>query len=207
MALLQVLSTYRSSIQEAQSFILLAYKQDPAGNYVHTQIERDFITASAFLRIFIAWETFLESSFLYYMTGEPSCTGNNITRFVSPIDILHANKLLIGTQKYVDWSNPDIIKRLSKLYFHTGFPYDTYIGSIQEDLTDLKTVRNAAAHLTSTTSQQLDGLSSRKLRRQVRNISVAQFVLSLEPSINPPITILDNYLIKLDIAAEGIANG
>ena len=80
---------------------------------------------------------------------------------------MHAHRILIGTQKYVDWSNPEIIRRLCNLFFDPSNPFDTYIASINTDLFDLKTIRNAAAHLTSTTSQQLDSLATRKLKRAV----------------------------------------
>lgn len=207
MPLIDSLNTFRVSVVEANSFIALAFQQDGAGNYLLPQNQREFITDSAYLKLFIAWETFLESSFIKYMLGETSVLGNSITRYVQPIDEQHANKLLIGTQKYVDWSNPEIVKRLSNLYFISGNPIDTFVSSTMVDLFDLKTIRNAAAHLTSTTRQQLDSVGTRRLKRSCTNLKVSDFIFAIDPDSAAGETILTTYLNKLDIAAEGIANG
>jgi len=196
MALIDSLTTFRVSVAEANSFTTLAFQQDAAGNYMLSQNQREFITDSAYLRLFIAWETFLENSFIKYMLGEPSILGNVITRYVQPLN-----------EKYVDWSNPEIIKRLCNLYFSPGNPFDTYVSSIFADLFDLKTIRNAAAHLTSSTRQQLDSLGTRKLQRPCNNLKVSDLIFAVDPNSTNNETILTTYLDKLDISAEGIANG
>lgn len=207
MPLIDSLNTFRASIVEANRFISLAFQQDAGGVYILPQNQRDFITDSAYLRIFIAWESFLESSFIQYMLGEPSILGNLVVRYVQPIDEQHAHRLLIGTQKYVDWSNPDIVKRLCNLYFSPGNPFDTFISSVMTDLLDLRTVRNAAAHLTSTTRQQLDSVGTRRLKRPCVNLKVSDYVFAVNPDSAAGDTILTTYLGQLDVSAEGIANG
>ena len=117
MSLIDSLTTFRVSVAEANSFIALAFQQDGDENYVLPQNQREFITDSAYIKIFIAWETFLENGFIQYMLGEPTILGNAITRYVQPLNEKHANSLLIGTQRYVDWSNPDTVKTLSILHF------------------------------------------------------------------------------------------
>ncbi|QJW90499.1 hypothetical protein HNV11_14480 [Spirosoma taeanense] len=206
MPLIDSLNTFRASVAEANGFIALAFQQDASGAYVLPQNQRDFISDSAFLKLFIAWETFLEHSFIKYMLGEPSILGTVIVRYVQPIDEQHAHKLLIGTQKYVDWSNPDIVKRLCNLFFDRANPFDTFISSMMTDLFDLKTVRNAAAHLTSTTRQQLDSVGTRRLRRPCVNLNVSDFIFAVDPLSATGDTILTTYLNKLDVGAEGISN-
>ncbi|MBK9719982.1 MAG: hypothetical protein IPO78_11095 [Saprospiraceae bacterium] len=207
MALIDSLTNFRVSVAEANSFIALAFQQDGAGNYVLPQNQREFISDSAYLKLFIAWETFLENSFIQYMLGEPSVLGHAVIRYVQPIDEQHANKLLIGTQKYVDWSNPEIVKRLCNLYFAADNPIGTFVSSMMADLFDLKTVRNAAAHLTTTTRQQLDSVGTRKLKRACTDLKVSDFIFAVDPDSTISETILTTYLNKLDISAEGIANG
>lgn len=206
MPLVDSLNTFRASVLETNGFIALAFQQDSVGAYILPQNQRDFITDSAFLKFFIAWETFLEHSFIQYMLGEPSILGTTVVRYVQPRDEQHANKLLIGTQKYVDWSNPDIVKRLGNLFFDTANPFDTFISSMMTDLFDLKTVRNAAAHLTSTTRQQLDSVGTRRLRRPCTNLKVSDYIFAIDPDSVSSDTILTTYLNKLDVGAEGIAN-
>jgi hypothetical protein len=207
MPLIDSLNTFRDAVAETNNFIGLAFQQQRGGRYKLPQNQREFITDSAYLKLFIAWETFLESSFVNYMLGEPSVSGNLVMSFVNPLNVQHANKLLIGTQKYVDWSNPDIVKRLCNLYFAPGNPIDTFISSMMADLFDLKTIRNAAAHLSTTTRQQLDSLGTRRLKRPCNNLKVSDFIFAVDPDSQTNETILTTYLYKLDVCAEGIANG
>jgi hypothetical protein len=207
MPLLDSLTQFRASIAEANTFISIAFHRNRSRRYILSANEREFITDSAYLKIFIAWETFLESSFINYMLGDLSILGNTVTCYVQPLNIDHAHRLIIGTQRYVDWSNPDIVRRLCNLYFATGNPLDTFISSITADLFDLKTIRNAAAHLTSTTRSQLDSLGTRKLRRPCINLKVSDLIFSIDPNSATSDTILTSYLTILDVAAEGIANG
>jgi len=207
MSLIDSLTTFRSSVVEANSFISFAFQQDGNGNYVQPQNQREFIADSAFLKIYIAWETFIESSFIQYMLGEPSILGNRIFCCVQPRDKHHAINLLIGTKQYVDWSHPEHLRTLCNLYFDPGNPFEIFISSIKTDLSDLKIIRNAAAHLTSTTQHKLDSLGTRKLRRPCNNLKVSDILFAFDPASTANETVLTIYLNKLDICAEGIAKG
>lgn len=208
MPIVDSLNNFRSSVAEANSFITIAFQQDANGNYLLPQNARDFINDSAFLKIFIAWETYLESVFLKFLLGEPSILGTFLVRYATPLDTLHGNNMLIGKQKYVDWSDPATVKLFANLYFLTGNHIDAFINSIYSELLDLKTIRNAAAHLTSTTSGKLDSVASRILGSPQTNITVSQLIFSIDPSAAPAgTTVLSIFLSKLEIAAEGIANG
>lgn len=207
MALVTLLTTFRAEVALHQGYISKAFSQDSAGSYVLNVGERSFVVDAAFLRIFIAWESFLEGAFVDYMMGQPSASGRIPTRFIAPPNEQHARDTLIGTQKYVDWSNPEIVRKLSKSYFQNGEPIDAVISANQSDLFDLKTLRNAAAHLTSTTGKSLDALASRRLLHTCTNISVSDFVLAVDPSSGTTgSTILTGYINMLDAAAEALAN-
>jgi len=208
MALNDVLLNYRNSITSCNQNMNIAFSTDDAGNYIYSQSQRDFLIESAYLKIFISWENFLENAFIEYLLGEPCINGNVIQRFANPIDRNHAVKLLIGTQKYVDWANPEIIRRLSKIFFIPGNPVDNIIGSIQSDFFDLKTIRNSAAHISATTNHELDALATRKLQRQCIGFTVSRLILSFDPNaaVNNQ-TLLTSYTTLLDVAAENIANG
>lgn len=204
MPVIDCLNDFKNSIIEARSFIAIAFQVDAAGTYLLPQNQIDFITESAFLKIFISWETFLERVFVQYMIGEPSILGNVVGRYVSPVDEEHARKVLIGTQKYVDWASPDIVRKLSTLYFHPINPINTFISSSASDIFDLKIIRNSAAHSSSTTSVQLDALGTRKLQKACSNLTVASFIFDNDPSVAGQ-TILDSYLLILQACAQGIS--
>lgn len=204
MSLAQTLQDFRNSILTINGLIATAHATNAVGASLWTIDETIFITESAFLKMFISWESFLEKSFVLYLTGNLSMDGNAIVKYANPISEAHAHKILIGVMKYVDWSNPEIIKKFANLYFDSGKPYETAISSIQGDLSDLKTIRNSVAHISTTTTRNLDILATRKLSRPTSRISVYDLILSLDP-ISTGNTIIKTYQDNLDAAAEIIA--
>lgn len=205
--LIDSLNAYRASVIEIRGYISIAFQTDAAGAYLLHVAQRNFITESAFLKVYIAWETFLESAFVKYMLGLQTVKGTNIAKYATPVDPTHANNMLIGVQSFVDWSRADVVLKLSSLYFEVGNPFQQYMSTIVPDLQDLKTIRNSLAHLSSTTTIKLDALASRLLNKAVVNISVPDLIFSIDPTSGTGATIMDIYLTKLDIVAEGISNG
>jgi hypothetical protein len=136
--------------------------------------------------------------------GIASASGSTIPCFVQPADRAHASKLLIGLGRFVDWSTPDPVRRLANNFLANGEPFERILASIHSDLMDLKTIRNAAAHLSTTTVQPLYALASRKLQRSVSGISAAAFLLSTDPTSPSGSTIFDGYTLVLDAAAHSI---
>jgi hypothetical protein len=205
MSLVLALQTFRDVVTEVNGLIAAAHTISAAGAPLWSAPQTQFITESAFLKMFIAWESFLEKSFLLYLMGNNSVTGNVIVKFATPVSEDHANKMLIGTMKYVDWSTPETVKKFANIYFDNGEPYETVISSIHGHLADLKIIRNASAHLSSTTSANLDRLATRLLGVPSVGISVYTLILSNDPTL-PPNTILQSYQSYLDSAAELISN-
>ncbi|GDX10900.1 hypothetical protein LBMAG57_26720 [Verrucomicrobiota bacterium] len=200
------LTAFRAEIATHQGYITNAFVQDAAGNYLMGAQQQSFVVDSAFLRMFIAWETFLEEVFVRYLLGNPSVAGTLAVLFANPGTEERAREMLVGTQKYVDWANPEIVRKLSRIYFNNGEPIGPAISAIQSDLFDLKTVRNAAAHLTTTTGRLLDALATRRLGHNCINISVSGFVLAPDPTPGAAGSILDSYIVLLDATAHNIAN-
>jgi hypothetical protein len=206
MPLLNRLTEFRASITDAQSLIAAAHQMDAAGVPLWSQTDTRTITQAAFLKIFIAWETFLEWSLIDYMLGEPSALGNVLIRYAAPADESHAGRILVGTQKYADYSNPEIVRRLAKLFLSNGDPYETIISGIQTPLFDLKTMRNAAAHLSSTTSAHLDALASRILGPPRANVTVYELITAIDPNSPAGSTVLETYVVQLESAAHSIVH-
>lgn len=208
MALAQNLADFRAANVELVSHINFANHKYANGTYKLPRNLREFICESAFLRIFISWETFVENSFVDYLLNEPSILNNRPAKWVNPINKEHAQEIIIGNQRYMDWSNPEAIRKISQMFFHLGYVFNTTLGSISNDLMDLKTIRNSAAHMSSTTSGKLDGLSTRILSVPCTNFTAYRLLFSTDPrSTIGPQTVLNRYLQILDVAAEQIANG
>ncbi len=208
MPLTRCFNDYKNHIAKVDALIAAAHATGPpSGAYVWSPDVRTFITESAFLKMFIAWEQFLETSFVLYMMGHPSGMGNIVPKFVSPTDEGHAHRILVGTRRYVDWSTPDTARKLAGSFFASGEPYETVLTLLSNDLMDLKTIRNAAAHLSSSTTQQLDALGTRKLRRPCVNVAVYDLLIAVNPDPSAGgKTILKTYQEILEAAASLIAN-
>ena len=200
------LTNFQNSVADARGMVSNAHQKDAVGAYIWHSAARSMFVESSFMKIFISWETFLEKTFIEYMLGNASILGNNIPRYVNPIDATHANNFLIGRQQYVDWSTPDIVRRLAKLYFANGEPYESGLASIHSDLLDLKTIRNASSHMSSTTTAALDALASRKLQTTITGCTPASLLLAMDPNSVASSTFLNGYCDQLDSAANSIAS-
>lgn len=208
MALAQNLADFRAANTELVSHINFANTKYVNGSYKIARNLREFICESAFLRIFIAWETFLESCFVDYLLNEPSVLNNRPAKWVNPINAEHAQEIIIGNQRYMDWSNPEAIRKMSQIFFHQGYVFNTTLSAINNDLMDLKAIRNSAAHMSSTTSGKLDGVSTRILNTPCTSYTAYRLLFSIDPRTGAANqTVLDRYLQLLDVVAEQIANG
>lgn len=184
--------------------IARAHATNQAGSFMNPPDVRAFMTEAAVLKIYISWERYVEQSFISYLMGELSTTGVAVTSYLRTPTFEHANRAVIGTQKYVDWGNPDIVTRLASLYFPNGAPYKPALSAIISDLYDLRAVRNAAAHLSTTTSAQLDGVALRRLGHPVNGVTVYDLVTGPDAT-GGGATVLDYYQSMLTGAAALIA--
>lgn len=208
MALNQNLNDFRASITELNQHITFAHQKYASGAYKVAVNLREFISESAFLKMFVAWETFVEKCFVDYLINEESILARRPAKWANPIDSNHAHQIIIGNQKHMDWSNPETIRKISKIFFHQGYVFDSALSSVNADLMDMKAVRNSAAHVSSTTTARLDGVATRILGVNSVNFSAYRLLFSVDPRSNPAgQTVLERYLTLLDIAAEEIANG
>ena len=192
-----VLKQYRDSVIIAMSYASDAFAKKTDGTDLYDEAHQGFIVDAAFLKFFIAWESFLESIFKCYLLGEKTTSGNTITTCVKARNETHARKLLIGINKFFDWANPEYVRTLSKMYLDDINPIDS-------DLLDLRTIRNAAAHMVETTRKPLESLAQRKTGRMQAGIKLSDFILMFESGER---TYWEYYKQILDIAAENIAKG
>lgn len=199
MSIRVALQGYRSDITEAKILLTkLAALPTLDAN------EQDFLYNASFLKTFIAWERFLESTMIGYLLSKRGVNGGRVAKYARPTNEDHAGKMLIGTQKYVDWANQEIVGRLARIYFVNGEPFASAFAGIHTDLIDLKTIRNSIAHISTTTSQPLDALASRLLARTIAGATPKQ-VLLVQVTGSAE-THFERYLALLDSAATVICN-
>jgi hypothetical protein len=206
MTLAVALTNFQNSAAQCDSLIANGHKTDSTGAYIHTQTDKEQITAAAFLNLFIAWETFLEDALTKLMTGNPTIGGSLPTRYVSPPTIEAAQKLLKGVNRqYFDFANHESVKEVSNMYFLNGYPFEPHLSSISQDLAELKIMRNASAHLTSSTQAKLNGLALRIFTTPHPGISLYKLLVASDPRSTSGETVYGRYKERLITAATLIA--
>jgi hypothetical protein len=180
---------------------------DANGNYLLPQLDRQQITVAAFLNLFVNWETFLEASMIALMVGAPTISGSQPVRYVEPLTEAHARSILVGINRYFDFGNHDNVRRIVPFYFQNGYPFEPHLGSIHSELSDLRTMRNASAHISSTTQAALESLALRIFRAPRPGILLYQFLTSTDPRSATGATVFVECKLKLEAAAGLIAQG
>jgi hypothetical protein len=202
----QILDKFKSDVAQCESLIANAHTLDAAGNPILPELDRQQITVAAFLNMFIAWEEYLEESIAEYLTGAPSINGAHPVKYATPQNKEAAKAMAIGMMKYFDYANHFNVQKFVRLYFDNGKPIEPNISAIFLELTDLRTIRNSCAHISSTTRTALESLALRVLKQPQPGISVYALLTATHPDANPD-TVFAAYKNKLVAAADLIATG
>jgi hypothetical protein len=205
MTLNACLTTFQAECTQCSSLIASAHTM-VAGVHQFPEIDRQQITIAAFLNFYIAWESFLETSLCKLMVGEPTISGTAPVRYVSPPTIAAAQNILIGTQRYFDFANHVSVKKIVNLYFKDGYPYEPFLSAVLADLAALKKMRNASAHISSTTTSQLNGVMQGVLTVVPAGMGLYQFLVHSHPTVAGQ-TIFTFYQGQLLTASQLIATG
>ena len=203
----QSLSDFHTSLTQCDSLIAAAHTTGVAGLHLFTTRDREQITVAAFLNMFIAWEEFIEAAINDYMMGDATVGGMSPVRYVTPPSREHSGKMVIHVNRYFDYANQENIKKLTSLFFGVGHPFETPINSMTEELSDLKTMRNACAHMSSPTRTALESLAVKIFGSPQPGIGVYQMLTTTDPRTNPNVTVFAAYRDKLSLAAGLIAQG
>lgn len=201
------LAKFDADALQCDSLIADAHRTDASGAFFFQTSSRIQITQAAFLNLFIAWESFLEEAFALFMTGQPTISGRMPVRYVSPPDKNSAKAMIQGNQRYFDYANVDYVRKFAKLFFQDGYPFEPHLGASAVDIADMRTMRNASAHITTTTQTALEALAHRILSIPSPRITVYTLLTTSDPSSPTAETVFGTYRDKLKTAALLIANG
>lgn len=135
----------------------------------------DALVEHCFMQIFLAWEKFLENSFVLYLNGKTDLQGNIYKRYGIPKDNEHAYNMIKGTKKYPDWTNINDVKCLAKIYFENGGPY-SIIENISVEFDDIKNIRNRISHVSEKSIKAFERVLSKTII-QTTNVYVADFLM------------------------------
>lgn len=169
-----------------------------------SQAIADAIFELAFLRSYLAWEVFLEESFVLYLLGQTSPKGLTPHRYVIPRNREHALEFTLGESLRADWTAVDRVIARANRFFRNGEPYNTVLHPMTSRLNDIKTIRNAVVHASTDSQDKFKALVRRELRHYPPRLTRGGFLVTTIPNSSPPCSFLDHYLMQLLQAAENI---
>lgn len=209
--MLGILKTLQNDIANCDCLLAEAHARDAEGIFVISEYGRDRMAETAFLNAYNAWESFLESCFEYYLLGGSAICGETPKALYSSNDVAQAHNLMImlGNGRYFDYTAPDSVIKAAKLLFEEGYPIADVVKSSRQSLQDLKTMRNAAAHMSIEASRSFDGLVQRKLSVPRKGICLGQFLMEHMPELRGSADdrVYTYYRNVLLAAAQAMANG
>jgi hypothetical protein len=201
-----VLEEFRATVRQARRFADDARRWSlPNANPHISAARRDSIIELAFLRGFLAWESFLEESFILHMLGKIPRRGRAPHRYVQPPSRKAAFKLSADGRAYASWEVAADVANRATRFFRDGRPYTAPLRAYRNTLDNARTLRNAVAHRSETAQEHFEGLARAELGGVLPpGITVGGFLNTVRPGTAPPQSFLEFYLGTLQTVAEQI---
>lgn len=134
------------------------------------------IVEHCFMQLFLAWETFLEQSFILYLNNASDLQGQVYIRYGFPNNNEHAYSMIKGTKNYPDWTNLNDVICLANVYFKDAGPFHL-LSSPPVEMEDIKTIRNRISHISEKSTKAFNRLLAKTIT-QTSNISVCDFLVT-----------------------------
>lgn len=193
-------------IQLIQAFDLIKSVKNVRSTLINSrsqisQSELYEIVELSFIKIFIAWEEFLEDMFIRHLMPQKK---SKIKSYVHAQSLKHAYEIVKENKPYPDWTNKDEVVRKANIFFKDGAPYKNVLNSINSDLDDIKTIRNSIVHMSNKSRDGFKSLVRKKMGGSPRGISAGMFLLSIKTL--PEGTYIEYYSNLLKASAKLISN-
>ena len=200
-----VLKDLCRTFSECRNFAADAYQWSLPGTHPHiTRKRRDYIAELSFFRAFLAWESFLEESFILYMLGQNPPKGRAPHRFTIPPNQKSAEEWVIPEgRSYANWDAMPVSTRAQR-FFRDGRPFTNALRKRLTLLYESKIIRNAIAHESRSAHDKFEKLVREKLGTLPVNLTVGSFLGTTIPGLTPPLSFLEFYLDKIEIVAKQI---
>jgi hypothetical protein len=160
------------------------------------------MTEMAFLRAYLAWEVFLEETFVSYLLGMRPPRGRSPRRYTFPPNRRAAEQWVIPEGRpFAKWDAVAVANRAER-FFRSGGPFTSSLRSQQSAFDDMKTIRNAIAHESQNAQAKFESLVRVKLTSLPPRLTVGAFLLATVPGSTPATSFLELYLSKLELVAS-----
>jgi len=132
------------------------------------------MTERLFEIFFMRFEALIEETFIAYAMGNLSIKGTDPGRKILLTDRMEIIGLVSGQKDYPDWTRWDYIIDIANLFFGIS-PYNELKNHLS-NLNDLKTIRNALAHISGSSQDKFASLVRRKLTYYPPAFTVKDFL-------------------------------
>ena len=157
----------------------------------------------AFLQLFLAWEDFLEHSFVRYICGAKTASGYAPSRYVRPPTMRDAQNMICQPRRpYADWTDVEDVIRLANVYFKNGEPYESGLRPLLVDLRHMTVIRNSIAHRSEQSHLQLEDITRGLVGYVPRALTAGVLLKRTVPG--EPHTFLEKYCEVVRTAAQRI---
>lgn len=102
----------------------------------------------AFLRVYLAWEVFLEDTFHRYLCGYWTLGCIPPLRYPPEPTLDVADAAVRGTRDYISWADPQSVIRQSRRFFTSG-PHEVVLNSAIARIQAFNAIRNRIVHRSS----------------------------------------------------------
>jgi hypothetical protein len=166
---------------------------------------KELFAALALLRMHIAWEDFIERSFLRYLCGAYTTSGYSPILLNAPFRTIdNAFTTILAGHQYINW-NPAKIENLARTYFNSGDPFVSAVSPARNKLTEINDVRNRFAHRSESASQKFEFIVQSVFGFVPRGINPGRYLLMTDP-LNPSLRFIDSYAVILRVTARSIVH-
>jgi hypothetical protein len=201
-----VLAEFLRSLQDCRRLSLDAYRWSTPGAQPHiSRNRRDNMTEMAFLRAFLAWEVFVEESFVLYLAGQRAPRGRALRRHAFPPNLKTAMEWVIPEGRtYASWTIPAHVTNRAERFFRGGLPYAPVLRANQHLLEEARIIRNAIAHRSMSARDKFENLVRTKLGFLPPNTTVGSFLGTTVPGTVPPVSFFEYFTGNIHFAARRI---
>jgi hypothetical protein len=202
------LTAFIRTLNEGRRFAAEAYSwasRTPGHRPTISVRRRNSITEHAFLHSFLAWEAFLEESFVLYLSGQRPPRGRAPQRYSFPPNIQIAMDWVVPEGKdYAMWTIANHVANRAERFFRHGAPYASVLRGNQNTLDELRILRNAIAHSSTSVRRKFETLVRNRLGILPMNLTVGAFLWTSIPASHPPRAFIEDYLNRIEFIARQI---
>jgi hypothetical protein len=152
----------------------------------------EYVYELAFLRMFVAWEIFLEQTFLRYLCGYVSSAygPQAMVAGVYYPTLAAAEAAVLGGQAYKLWHNPIAVEGRSRQFFSLA-RHETVMAAARIRITHMAAVRHRVAHGQEDAAVKFDVATQYWVGHRYKGSRPGRFLRDYDTAASPPRRWLD----------------